>query len=51
MPALMTVSIIFFFCFIVAGHEVNNLHCWASLVVVMCICIFHFGDGTKLMPK
>ena len=27
-----------FFCFIVAGHVVSNLHCLISLVVVMCVC-------------
>ena len=51
MPALMTVSIICIFYFIVAGHEVRNVHCWASLVVVMCVWIFYFSDGTKLMPR
>ena len=34
-----------------AGHIVSSLHCWISLVVVMCVCIFHCNDGTRLIPR
>ena len=51
MPTLRTVSTICIFCFIVAAHVVSNLHCLTSLVVVMCVCVFHYSDGTKLIPK
>jgi hypothetical protein len=46
----MTVSTICIFCFIVAGHVIEKLYCLTSLVVVMCVCIFHYSDGTKLIP-
>ena len=50
MPDLMTVSTICILCFMVAGHEVSSLHCLISLVVVMCVCVFHCMDGNKLIP-
>ena len=51
MPALMTVSIICIFCFIVAGHVTSSWHCFINLVVVMCVWVFRSSEGTKLIPK
>ena len=51
MLAPMTVSTICIFCFIVAGHAVNSLHFLMNLVVVMCDCVFHCSDGTRLIPR
>jgi hypothetical protein len=31
-------------------HVFEKLYCLTSLVVVMCVCIFHYSDGTKLIP-
>ena len=51
MPALMTISTIFIFCFIVAGHVIKSLLCLVNLAVVMCVCIFHCNEGTRLIPR
>ena len=51
MSALMTMSTICIFCFMVVGHETSSLHSLSSLVVVMCVCIFHCKDGTELIPR
>ena len=51
MPARITVSAICIFCFMVAGHVTNSLHCFINLVVVMCVCVFHCNDGTRLIPR
>ena len=40
MPALMTVSTICIFCFMVAGHANSSLHCLISLDVVICVLFF-----------
>ena len=47
----MTVSIICIFCFIVTGHVVSNLHSLINLVVVMCVRVFHYNIGTRLIPR
>ena len=47
----MTVSTIFIFCFMVVGHVIKNLLCLVNLVVVMCICVFHCSEGTRLIPR
>ena len=48
----MTVSAILIFCFIVVGQATRSLHCFMTLVVVvMCICVFHFSEGTRFIPK
>ena len=41
----MTVSTIFIFCFMVAGHVIKSLLCLVNLVVVMCVCVFHCNEG------
>ena len=48
---LVVLSAIYIFCFMVVGHVNNSLHCFNCLVVVMCICIFHCSDGTRLIPR
>ena len=37
MPALIIVSTILTFCFIIAGQFTNWLHCLINLVVVVCV--------------
>ena len=47
----MIVSVILNFCFIVAGQATRSLHCFIILVVVVCICLFYFSEGTKFIPR
>ena len=35
----------------VVGHVIKNLLCLVSLAVVMCVCIFHCNEGTRLIPR
>ena len=51
MPAFISVSTIFIFSFMVAGQVIRSLLCLISLAVVMCVCIFHCNEGTRLIPK
>ena len=51
MPALIIVSIIFIFCFMVVGHAIKSLHYFISLVVVMWVCVFHSNEGTRLILR
>ena len=51
MPALMTISTIIIFCFMVVGHAIKSLFCLVSLAVVMCACVFHCNEETRLIPK
>ena len=46
----MTILTICIFCFMVDGHAFSTLHCLMNLVVVICVWIFHYKDGTKLIP-
>ena len=39
------------FCFMMAGHVINSLHCSINLGVVMYVCVFHCNDGTRLIPR
>ena len=50
-PALITVSTMLICCLIVAGHFVNCLHWFSTLLVVMCVWSFHFNEGTSWMPR
>ena len=50
-PGRITVSIIFIFWVIEAGHCVRSLHCLMSFVVVMCVWIFHLSVGTTCIPR
>ena len=47
----MTMSTICILCFMVVGHVISNLQCFIILIVVMCVCIFHCDDGTRLIPR
>ena len=47
----MTVSVILIFCCIVAGQATSSLHCFTTLVVVVCICVFHFSEGARFIPR
>ena len=44
-------STILIFCLMVAGQFANWLHWLINLVVVACVCIFHFSDGISWMPR
>ena len=44
-------ALIEIFCFIVAGQFVSCAHWFVSFLVVMCVCILHFKEGTKCMPR
>ena len=50
-PARNTVSAICIFCFMVVGHVINSLHYFINLVVVMYVCVFHYNDRTRLIPR
>ena len=50
-PTRNTVSIICIFCFMVARHVINSLHSFINLVVVMCVCVFHCNDETRVYSK
>ena len=54
MLALIIVSTIFVFCFVVARHFIKSLLCLVNLVVVMCVLghpvIAHFGMPRSIMP-
>ena len=47
MCAPIIVSTMLIYPWIVGGQFASWLHCLINLVVVMCICIFHFSVSTS----
>ena len=35
----------------IAGHAIKSSFCLVSLVVVMCVCVFHCNKRTRLIPR
>lgn len=51
MPDCITVSSNFVSCFMLIGHVIRSLHCFLSVYMVVWICVFHCGKGTRLIPR
>ena len=51
MLACIIVLAICIFGFMVVGHATRNLHYFINLVVVMCVCVFHYNDKIRLISR
>ena len=47
----MIVFAILIFCCIVTKQTTSSLHCFIRLVVVSCICVFHFSEGARFILR
>ena len=50
-PTRINVSAILIFCFIVVEQATRSLHCLIILVVVVYICVSHFSEGARFIPR